>query len=111
MPTWTEDPTTATDRYVWHLGHDASTTITLDNATIHSDIFSYPTASTTSELVIDSNSVTFSAGFEDQIRRIVRKAVKECLNEEGFIVGKLPDEGPDEQSFNDIYTSEKDEDE
>lgn len=111
MPTWTEDPATATGQYVWHLGHDTSTTITLDNATINSDIFSHPAPFTTSELVIDGTSVTFSAGFEEQIRRIVRKVIKECLNEEGFIVGKLPNEGPNEQSFNDIYTSEKDENE
>lgn len=97
-------PNTFQDRYVPYVDMATYTAIDLDpyrdSITINADgLYAH------NHLSIDTSTATFQTALSDEIEKLVKKTVKQYLKEEGFILGRLPDEKEAEKAFDSIFGS------
>lgn len=54
---------------------------------------------------INTSTAAFQTALSDEIEKLVKRTVKQYLEKEGFILGRLPDEKEAEKAFDEIFGS------
>ena len=95
-------PTTFQDRYGPYF---AATHTDIDLDPLRTSIGITADGLCSRNLSIDTTTATFQTALSDKIEKLVKQTVKQYLEEEGFILGRLPDEKEAEKAFDRIFES------